>query len=173
MRTYKPIAQAREAGSTILAVLGILALTSLAVGTALYQARHRFWTGHHSARWVQAKHAAEGGVELALVTAHKNSWSTDGWAGTPGTTALTKSYILSSGVASALPIRAKVTVDFIPMAGTQWMRIRSTGEAGLSRSTLSAGLDERDVMLRKLSLRQDRNTGASVGTEPMATRMIE
>jgi hypothetical protein len=165
--------QFRQTGSTILAVLGVLALTSMAVGSALFQARSRFNTSYHSTRWVQAEHAAEAGVELALLTAHQRSWSTDGWASVSGLTALSKTFTISAGVPSALPVRANVAVDTIPMAGAQWLRIRSTGEADVSRGTAFGSVDERDGTLRKLSLRQDRRTGENVAANPRATRTLE
>ena len=167
--------RARQSGSAVLAALGILALTSVVVGAALFEARNRFRTSHHSGRWTQAAHAAEAGVELALMSAQKDSWTADGWAsapGDPGTAAVTKTFPLSAGVPATGPINAIVSVDKIDLSGAKWLRIRSTGQADLSGGAV-AGEDAQDVMLRKLSLRHDRATGASVGTAPRATRTIE
>ena len=103
----KPSLQAlrrQQSGSAVLAALAILAVTLIAVGAALFQASHRFRTGHQSARWAQAGQAAEAGAEIALMTAQKNSWTADGWSavpGAPGTSPVTKTifatWTLSTG----------------------------------------------------------------------------
>ncbi|MEQ1862919.1 MAG: hypothetical protein ABMA13_23605 [Chthoniobacteraceae bacterium] len=165
----------RQTGSAILGALGMLALTAVVVGAALLESRSRYRTTHHSGRWTQAAHAAEAGAELALMSAQKDSWVADAWAGAPGAPGaapITKTFTLSTGVPATGPIRANLSVDTISMDGGQWLRIRSTGEADVSGGAL-AGLDAQDVMLRKLSLRNDRTTGASVGATPMATRTVE
>jgi hypothetical protein len=147
----------------------------MVVGVALLDAHHRFQTSHQSSQWSQAANAAEAGVELALMSAQKSSWIADGWSaapGAPGTAPVTKSFPLSSGVSGVRPTSADVSAEKITLSGTQWLRVRSTGRANLSGS-VTAGADARDVLLRKLSLRQDRVTGASMGTTPQATRTIE
>ena len=163
--------RARQSGSAVLAALAIVAVTLVLVGTALSQARHRFRTSHQSSRWSQAEHAAEAGAELALLTAQKSSWATDGWPsvpGAPGAAAVVKTFTLSTGV----PVNASVSVDQVTLNGANWLRIRSTGQADLSGGAV-AGLDPQDVLLRKLSLRKDRATGVSVGAAPRATRTVE
>lgn len=167
--------QANQSGSVILAALGILAVTSVVVGMTLLEAQHRFRTSHQSSRWSQAANSAEAGVEMALMSAQKGSWTADGWSaapGAPGAAPVTKSFPLSSGVSGASPTSVDVSVEKITLSGAQWLRFRSTGRADLSGGAV-AGVDAQDVLLRKLSLRQDRVTGASVGTTPQATRMIE
>lgn len=164
-----------QSGSSLLAALGVLALTSMVIGAALYEARDRYRTCHHSLRWSQAAHAAEAGVELALMSAQQDSWVADGWPaapGSPGGAAQTKSFSLSDGGIGSGSTTAEVSVDKIDMSGVEWLRIRSVGLADLGGSALAGG-DPQDVMLRKLSLRQDRTTGTSVGTMPRATRMLE
>lgn len=164
-----------QSGSSLLAALGILALTSMVIGAALYEARDRYRTCHQSLRWSQAAHAAEAGVELALMSAQQDSWVADGWPaapGSPGITAETKSFPLSDGGTGSGSTTAEVSVDKIDMSGVEWLRIRSVGLADLSGGAV-VGAEPQDVMLRKLTLRQDRNTGASVGTTPRATRMLE
>lgn len=166
--------RARESGSAVLAALGILAVTLVLVGSALSQARHRFRTSHQSSRWSQAEHAAEAGAELALMTAQKSSWTADGWSaapGAPGAAAVTKTYTLSTGVPATGPIIASVSADLVTLNGANWLRVRSTGKADLAGGAV-AGLDPQDVMLRKLSLRQDRTDGTSV-TAPRANRTVE
>ncbi len=166
---------ANQSGSVIIAALGILTVTSVVVGMALLEAQHRFRTSHQSSRWSQAVNAAEAGVEMALMSAQRNSWTADGWSaapGAPGTAPVTKNFPLSSGVSGASPTSADVFVEKITLSGKQWLRVRSTGRASLSGGAV-AGVDARDVLLRKLSLRQDRVTGASMGATPQATRMIE
>lgn len=169
-----PILRARQSGSAVLAALSMLAVTAIVVGLALSEARHRFRTSHHSQRWTQAGHAAEAGVELALMTAQKDAWTADGWASVPGaagTAPVTKTFTLSTGVPATGLVSATVAVDKITLAGADWLRIRSTGQAEVSGGAL-AGQDTQDVLLRKLTLRRDRQTGNSVGT-PLATRTVE
>lgn len=159
----------------MLAALGILAVTVLVVGSALSEARNRYRTSHQSSCWSQAAPAAEAGVELALMSAQNNSWTTNGWTaapGAPGTAAVTKSFPLSAGVSATGTISADVSVDKITLSGKDWLRVRSTGRANLSGGAVS-GVDPQDVMLRKLSLQRDRATGASVGSTPQATRTVE
>ena len=164
-----------QSGSAILAVLGILAVTLVAVGMALFETRSRSLGSHQSGRWSQAKHAAEAGVELALMSAQGSSWISNGWTaapGAPGAAAVTKNFPLSTGVPATGSTSADVSVDTITLEGASWLRIRSTGRADLSGGALS-GADAADVTLRKLSLRRDRASGASVGATPRATRTLE
>ncbi|MGB8166834.1 MAG: hypothetical protein WCF18_05045 [Chthoniobacteraceae bacterium] len=166
---------ARQSGSAVLAALAILAVTLVLVGAALTEARNRFRTSHHSSRWSQAEHAAEAGAELALMTAQKGSWTTDGWPsapGAPGAAAIETTNTLSTGVLATGPVSAAVAVDQVTISGVDWLRIRSTGKADVSGGAV-AGLDPQDVLLRKLSLRQDRTNGSSVGAAPRATRTLE
>jgi hypothetical protein len=170
-RNHLHLRGARSA-SAILAVLGVVAVTSMVVGVALLEARNRFRAAHQSSRWVQAEHAAEAGAEVAMLTAQKQSWSTEGWTVLPDNSAMTKTITLSTGGPTEGPARATVYVNLVTMGEAQWLRIRSTGEADLSGGAVAGG-DKQDVMLRKLSLQKDRLTGASVGTAPRATRTVE
>ena len=170
-----PPISARNSGSTIVATLAVLVLTSMIVGSALIEAGNRFRTSYQSSRWSQAAHAAEAGAELALMSAQKNTWIADGWSaapGAPGAAPVTKTFILSTGVPATGPISAEVSVDKIAMSGMDWIRIQSKGLADLSGGAV-AGIDSQDIQLRKLSLRVDRSTGASVGTTPRAIRTFE
>lgn len=173
-KTLPPIS-ARNSGSTIVATLAVLALTSMIIGSALMEAGNRFRTSYQSSRWSQAAHAAEAGAELVLMSAQKNSWIADGWSaapGAPGAAAVTKTVILSTGVPATGPISAEISVDKITMSGAEWIRIQSKGIADLSGGAV-AGIDSQDIQLRKLSLRVDRSTGASVGATPRAIRTFE
>jgi hypothetical protein len=164
----------QQSGSAVLAALAILAVTFAAVGVALFEASQRFGASHQSSRWSQAAQAAEAGAEVALVTAQQNSWVVDGWSaapGAPGTAAVTKTVTLDSGVPATGPISASIQVDKIAMGSTNWLRIRSKGVANLT-AVSRPGVDFRDVILRKLSLRKDRSTGAAL-TTPQAIRTIE
>lgn len=166
---------ARKSGSALLAALSILAVTSLVVGAALSESRNRYRTAHQSSRWSQAAPAAEAGVELAMMSAQGNSWVADGWTaapGAPGGPAVTKSFPLSAGVTATGNISVDVSVEKVTLSGSDWLRIRSTGRVDLAGGAVP-GTDTQDVMLRKLSLQQDRITGASMGTTPQATRTIE
>lgn len=169
--TRPPAIRARQSGSTVLAALGILAVTLVLVSVALTQARHRFRTSHHSARWSQAEQAAEAGAELALMTAQRSSWTTDGWPSAPGEVgdpAVEQNFTLSTDV----PVSATVAVDQVAINSTTWLRIRSRGKADVSGGAV-AGIDPQDVQLRKLSLRYDRAEGTSVEASPRATRTVE
>jgi hypothetical protein len=174
---HPPTLRARggsEAGSTVLAALAILAVTLIAVGTALNESSNRFRTSYQSSRWSEASQAAEGGAEIALMSAQKNSWVADGWSAAPGasgTAAVTKTVTLDSGGPGTGPISARMSVDKVNLSGTDWLRIRATGIANLSGGA-RPGNDPRDIMLRKLNLRKDRFTGAAV-TTPQATRTVE
>jgi hypothetical protein len=168
------IRRARQSGSAVLAALSILAVTAVVVGIALSEARNRFHTSHHSQRWTQAQHAAEAGVELALMSAQKAAWTADGWPAAPGDAGaapVSKTFALSAGVPAGGPVSATVAVDKVTLSGADWLRIRSTGQAEVFGGAV-AGQDTQDVLLRKLSLRHDRRTGQSVGT-PQATRTVE
>ena len=163
-----------QSGSAILAALAILAVTMVAVGAALFEASHRFRASHQSTRWAQAAQAAEAGAEIALMTAQKYSWSADGWSGAPGApgaSPVIKSIALDAGVPGAGSIVASMAVDTIDIGGSEWLRIRAKGIADLAGGA-RAGIDPRDVLLRKLSLKTDRDTGSTV-TSPQATRTIE
>lgn len=163
-----------ESGSAVLAGLAALAVTLVLVGAALSTARHSFRTSFQSSRWGQAVHAAEAGAEIALTTAQKNSWTADGWSGTPGNPGaapVTKTVNLSTGVPWTGPITSSIAVDKVSMGGAHWLRIRSTGHADLPGGAV-AGIDARDSMLRKLTLRRDRKTGTTTST-PRASRMVE
>jgi len=155
----------------VLAALGILAVTFLAVGAALFEASNRYRTSHHSSRWSQAGQAAEAGADIAFMTLQKNSWTADGWSGVPGSPGVApvvKTITLTTAVPAS---SAFVSVDKITMGAAQWVRIRSRGIADISGGT-RAGIDTQDILLRKLSFRSDRSTGTSV-TTPRATRTCE
>lgn len=163
-----------QSGSAVIAALAILAVTFVAVGSALFEASHRFRASHQSSRWSQALHAAEAGAEIALMSAQKDSWAADGWSGAPGAPGdapVTKVVALDAGVPATGPISASVSVDRITMGSTDWLRIRSKGMAEIA-SAAGATADFRDVLLRKLSLRTDRDTGAALSA-PIATRTVE
>ncbi len=170
----RPLLRAHQSGSALLVALGILAVTSVAVGSALLESRNRFRTSHQSGRWTQAAHAAEAGSEMALMSAQKDTWVADGWPsapGAPGTAAVTKTFALSTGVPATGPVNTSVAVDKITLSGASWLRIRSTGQADMSGGAV-AGQDAQDVLLRKLSLKKDRSDGSTV-TTPRATRTVE
>jgi hypothetical protein len=163
-----------ESGSAVLAALAVLAVTLAFVAVALETARNGFRTTHQSSRWSQAAHAAEAGAEIGLVTAQKASWIADGWSGAPGApgaAAVTKTITLSTGVPATGPITTTVAVDKIAMGSTQWLRIRATGKVNVFGGAV-AGSDTRDTMLRKLSLRRDRQSGAALSA-PQTTRTVE
>lgn len=165
---------ASESGSAILAALAVLAVTLVLVATALETARNGYRATHQSARWSQAAHAAEAGVEIGLVTAQRDSWIDDGWSGAPGApgdAAVTKIIVLSDGVPATGSITTTVAVDKIAMGSTEWLRLRATGKVDVSGGAI-AGADSRDTMLRKLSLRWDRQSGASLAA-PQTTRTVE
>src|SRR6266480_4328334 len=88
-----------------------------------------------------------------------------------GASQVTKTVALDPGVPATGSVRTSVSVDKIDLGGNQWLRIRSTGMADVSGGTV-AGIDPRDVLLRKLSLRANRNTNTTVAA-PQATRTIE
>jgi hypothetical protein len=186
----RPSRRACQSGSTILAALGVLTVTLVLVSAALFEARNRFRTSHHSSRWSQAEHAAEAGVEASLMSAQKNSWAADGWSsapGVPGDAAISQTFTLSNGVPATGPISASVSVDTITSLSSSgasgglgagsgappdpWVRINSTGRADVFGGAV-AGEDSQDILLRKLSLRTDRKTGGSV-TSPHASRTVE
>jgi hypothetical protein len=158
----------------VLAALIVLVVTLTAVGATLFEASHRYRISQQSGRWAQAGQAAEAGAEVALMTAQKNSWTTDGWSaapGAPGTSAVTKTVTLSTGVPATGPVTTRMAVDKITMGSSEWLRIRATGVADVAGGARAA-IDTRDVLLRKLNLRVDRTTGAAV-TAPQAARMVE
>jgi Tfp pilus assembly protein PilX len=167
-----------QSGSAVLAALAILVVTLIAVSAVLFEASHRFRTSHQSSRWSQAGQAAEAGAEIALMSAQRGSWIADGWSADPGASPApvppvpaTKTIALNAGVPATGPVNTSVSVDEINMGGNQWLRIRSTGTAAVSGGA-QEGIDPRDVTLRKLSLRRDRNSGAAL-TAPQATRTVE
>lgn len=152
----------------------MVTFTLAIVGLTLVQASHRYRICQQSARWSQAGQAAEAGAEVALMSAQKGSWAADGWSGVPGApgaSPVTKTLVLAPHGPARGEISASVAVDTLTMGGEPWLRIRSTGMASVSGGA-APGNDPRDVMLRKLSLRTDRNTGSAV-TVPMATRTVE
>lgn len=109
-----------------------------------------------------------------MISAQKGSWVANGWTGDPGlpgAAAVTTTVSLAAGVPATGPIAAKVAVDAVSMGGSDWLRIRSTGTADMAGG-MQAGLDPRDIILRKLNLRTDRNTGVSLSA-PQATRTVE
>ena len=171
--SLRPVGR-RQSGSALLTALAILAVTLVAVSAALFEASHRFRASHQSTRWAQAGQAAEAGAEIALMTAQKYSWTADGWSGVPGAPSaspVTKTITLDAGVPATGPIIASVSADTVDIGGSDWLRIRSKGIADLADGA-RASIDTRDILLRKLSLKTDRDTGSAV-TSPQATRTIE
>ena len=165
--------RARKRGSTLVAALAVLALTSIIIGSALMEAGHRFRTSHQSSRWSQAAHAAEAGIELAMMSAQENSWTADGWSaapGTPGSPSVDRSFALAS--AAPMAVNAEVSVEKVMVSSTEWLRIQAIGKADLPGGAV-AGIDSKDILLRKLSLRVDRSNGLGTGGTPRATRTFE
>ena len=57
------------------------------------------------------------------------------------------------------------------MGGNDWLRIQSIGSATVYGGSVS-GIDDNDVMLRKLSFKRNRYTLATLST-PQSMRMVE
>ena len=164
----------RESGSATLVALGILAITLLVLSTALIEASHRYRTSHQSTRWAQAGQAAEAGADIAMMSAQKGSWIADGWSaapGYPGAAAVSKTFTVGISAPDSGPITAAVSVDSISVGGTNYLRIQSIGSTAVYGGSVS-GIDDNDVMLRKLSFHNNRYTGASMAT-PQSMRMVE
>ena len=168
------ITRRRESGSATLAALGILAVTLLVLSTALIEASHRYRTSHQSTRWAQAGQAAEAGADIAMNSAQNGSWVADGWSaapGSPGSAAITKTFTVGISAPDSGPITAAVSVDEVSVGGSNYLRIQSIGSTTVYGGSVS-GIDDNDVMLRKLSFRFNRYTGASMST-PQSMRMVE
>ena len=164
----------REAGSATLVALGILAVTLLVLCTALTEASLRYKVSYHSTRWAQAGQAAEAGADIAMMTAQNSSWVANGWSaapGAPGAAPITKTFTLGAGAPDTGPITASVSVDTVSMGGNNWLRIQSIGSTTVYGGSVS-GIDDNDVMLRKLSFRANRYTSAALATS-QSMRMVE
>ena len=104
-----------------------------------------------------------------MMTLQKNSWLADGWSGTLAT-GLEKTAALSTAGSGSGTVSANIRVSKITMGSEDWINIHSTGVAEVTGRT--AGMDTTDNLLRKLSLRTDRTSGANL-TTPRATRTCE
>ena len=151
-----PTTRRRESGSATLIALGILAVTLLVLSTALIEASHRYRTSHQSTRWAQAGQAAEAGADIAMMSAQKSSWVTDGWSaapGSPGAAAISKTFTIGTTAPDSGPISATVSVDSVAVGSSNYLRIQSIGSTTVYGGSVS-GIDDNDVVLRKLSLRR-------------------
>jgi hypothetical protein len=177
--TLRPLCH-QQSGSAVLAAMLILMVTMIAVGLALTSAKNRYLTSHHSICYAEAGQAAEAGAEIAFNIAQSGAWTANGFSAAPGAPGAAPVTLNVTGLESGVPgtgaISASVSADTVSMGGANWLRIRSKGIANMFGSIHTTGaftdIDTMDVILRKLSLLQDRFTGAAL-TTPQATRTVE
>ena len=175
---------AQQGSAMIVVVIGVTVLASI-IGGTLLSVSTNYRTTVHAANWQESLLTAETGADYAMATLRKtisdpaSSWA--GWETVDGNGVA----LPNSGRAVALPslqqhggaggsgalIQVDAPSTMRDAKGQQWFRIRSSGSAALTGSTV-VGSDKRDGILRKLSLRFNRKTGTAVAT-PEASRLVE
>lgn len=178
-------ATAAQSGSAMIVVTIGVTVLAIIIGSTLFSVSTNYRTTIHAANWQESLLTAETGADYAMATLRKTiSDPGSSWAGWE-TLDANGIALPNSGHSFALPTLqahggaggsgALIQVDAPPTLrdakDQQWFRIRSSGSAALTGST-AVGSDKRDGLLRKLSLRINRKTGAAVAT-PEASRLIE
>lgn len=160
----------------------VFTLTVLAVisGTVLRGVSDEYLNTFHAASWQEALLAAESGVDLATLQLRQNltvpggtwpsPWSASGTTGQSMSASFT--HVGEGGASMVVNVTVECPVQLIdPISGWQYYRVRSTGTKVLS-SSHRAGMDRRELDLRKLSLFKDRVSG-QVLTQPQVSRTVE
>jgi hypothetical protein len=173
-------------GSSTVAVLGFIAITSLLFSAVLTRSMDTYRQMNHVASWQESMLAAEAGAELGMGELRRTiydpthafaSWSNLGPDGLPlpnnG-----KRFVcprLVHGGEGNSDLDATVTIDAPPElidgSERQWYRVRSVGTTylpGVARITA----DKRDHQLRRLSFRMNPKT-REVVSKPQASRVVE
>lgn len=188
-------------GATMIAVF-TLAILSLLVGVVIRTASNKYTVCYQTASWQEALFAAEAGADICMVelrsqalgspaawqTTYTHGSTTDKWyvitngalVAASGSNATTFPKQLSTTLTShagegnqALSINVIIDtpLSLMDASGRQWLRVRSTGSANLP-GPQRVSSNKLDNMLRRLTLKYDRATGA-VATTPRASRTIE
>ncbi len=183
--TFPKTHRRKSAGTLVLCLIAIAALTSLAAFT-LQRVSPKFRTAYQTAAWQEARLASEAGIDLAMAELNRNAVGTNpgdwsGWKQQSGglilpalaTTLNTLLALLGPSAAMSQPIfldnvnisaaggaSSEVDVQLwavYPTANTngRWFRIRSMATCGLAPPAY-AGPDGSDATLRRYSLRNVR-----------------
>jgi hypothetical protein len=190
MKNHLRIVMSRTSGSSLLLVLGSIAVLSTIGATSFLYLQQKYRSVHQVAAWQEALLAAESGVDLAMAEIRSSladpghtwsGWNTgqpggDGASLNPSTAPLTytSNLLLRKGEGAGRS-DSKITVDspasLVDARGERAYRIRSLGVSELSGGRRVAA-EKADGRLRKLNLVFDRFTGNRVVT-PNATRLVE
>lgn len=173
-------------GSAMLIVVIGVTVLSIIIGSVLFSVTGSYRTTTQAADWQESLLTAETGADFALASLRKTitdpanawaGWKTEDSNGIPlannGRTYELPALRASSGAGgSGALVQVDSPASLGPSAsGPRWWRIRSTGSALLSGGS-GVGADKRDGILRRLSFRTDRKTGAVLSV-PQASRLVE
>jgi len=163
----------KSRGSTLIVTIGSVTILALGAAHVCRTVTSRYRSLYQADAWHEALASAEAGADLAIATLSSGKW--DGWsaADANGVRTYNLAALTHGGDGNAVQ-SAFIAVDspasFNTSAG-KYYRIRSTGKANVSGGGY-VGFDAYDTILRKLTLRRDRDTGAQV-TTPSVSRTIE
>jgi hypothetical protein len=173
-----------QKGSSFVAVLGIIGVLSLILGSASKLIVNHYHAIHQASTWQSSLLAAESGIDIAVRELRKNldpdqadtiweDWTTLDHNGVAlpngGRRILIQS--LTSNPESGVEIIADAPPALVDRSEKQWWRVRSTGFTRLPGNPQLIS-NEHDRALRRVDFRANRRTGQLL-TAPQTSRTIE
>lgn len=162
-------------GAALLLALGIIAILSLIAANVVRVTTQRQRASFQEASWGESLAAAEAGADIAIAALRSGSWT--GWTGPDVNGVRTyQTPVLTHDGEGNTSFYSIITVDspaaFLTTDG-RFYRIRSTGTALLSGGSGTVSQDKLNNSLWKLSLKKNRDTGATVTGAGLVSRTIE
>lgn len=176
-----------EMGSVLLWTVITITVLSLFAAEVIRTVSNKYQNALQTSTWQEALHAAESGIDLAIVELRKSLYpgpngAWDGWNNVPGAgvTSYSLTTVPNSGLAGT-PMMVEVNVDapaqlIDPANKWQYYRVRTTGTMPLTGPPRASD-NKQDTRLRRLSLRWERFTNGVLSshalTSPRASRHVE
>ena len=162
-------------GGALFLALGIIAVLSLLAANVCRVTSQRHRACFQETSWGESLAAAEAGADIAIAALRAGSWA--GWTGPDVNGVRTfQTPVLTHDGEGNTSFYAIVTADspvaFQTFDGA-FYRIRSTGTALLSGGNGTVSQDKLNNSLWKLSLKNNRDTGATVTGAGLVSRTIE
>lgn len=172
----RPFRRSRtDDGSAFIVALGTIAILSLMAANVVRVTTQRQRACFQETSWGESLAAAEAGADIAIATLRSGTWT--GWTGPDGNGVRTfQTPVLTHDGEGNTSFYAIVTADSPAALNTtdgRFYRIRSSGVALLSGGKGAVSQDKLNNSLWKLSLRKNRDTGATVTGAGLVSRTIE
>ena len=174
--------QKTETGSVLLWTVITITVLSLFAAEVIRTVSTKYQHALQTSTWQEALHAAESGIDLAIMELRKSLYPApngawDAWNDIPGNNVASYSLttVPNSGLAGT-PMIIEVNVDapnqlIDPANGWQYYRIRTTGTMPLTGPPRTTD-NKQDTRLRRLSLRWERFTNGVLSSHPLSSPQV-